>query len=350
MSCLTAVRSKISLKDVFQTDLPPGGVVGGESADGVIRRGADAEGKISIDAGALRIGYIARPGWGRHGIAYGPFPRENGLGLAVFILNGHNGSQTLDSFRFKDYLRGIVRKTLGRLPDSLFPRPVLKKIHPEIPHYANWPPVRENLAVGWFPFEIPRNAAGSGEAFVVRATGIENGEVAVRAGDTAAFEPLVRKHQARIFGIARRYARRESEVEDIVQEVFLKAYRKLHTYHGEAPFEHWLSRIATNTAIDFLRRHGRVNFCEVDELAEPLTAPARETPEQLLLRSEQHGFLEDGLQQLTVRERTAIVLRDIEGLPAGEVARRLNCSKATVRSHIANARIKIRRHLERRRV
>jgi RNA polymerase sigma-70 factor (ECF subfamily) len=97
-----------------------------------------------------------------------------------------------------------------------------------------------------------------------------------------------------------------------------------------------------------MRRRGRASFCEVDELAEPLRAPASESPESLLLGRERSLRLEEGLGLLTSRERTALILRDIEDLPAGEVARRMNCSKATVRSHIANARVKFRRYLERR--
>jgi RNA polymerase sigma-70 factor (ECF subfamily) len=73
-----------------------------------------------------------------------------------------------------------------------------------------------------------------------------------------------------------------------------------------------------------------------------------ESPEQLLLRSEQRNYLEDGLRLLSARERAALLLRDVEGLPAEEVARRLDCSKATVRSHIANARTKFRRYIEKR--
>ena len=89
-----------------------------------------------------------------------------------------------------------------------------------------------------------------------------------------------------------------------------------------------------------------MNFCEIDGLVEPLREPS-ESPEQAVLRTEKRAYLEEGLQLLTVRERTALILRDVEGLPAEEVAKRLNCSKATVRSHIANARIKFRRYLER---
>jgi RNA polymerase sigma-70 factor (ECF subfamily) len=67
------------------------------------------------------------------------------------------------------------------------------------------------------------------------------------------------------------------------------------------------------------------------------------------LRSEHRAYLQEGLQVLTVRERTALLLRDVEGLPADEVARQMNCSKATVRSHIANARIKFKRYVEKNR-
>ncbi len=76
----------------------------------------------------------------------------------------------------------------------------------------------------------------------------------VLEGSAESFEPLVVKYQSRIFALARRYARREDEVEDIVQTVFLKAYSKLSSYRGDAPFEHWLMRTATYTCYDFLTK------------------------------------------------------------------------------------------------
>src|SRR5438093_586027 len=80
---------------------------------------------------------------------------------------------------------------------------------------------------------------------------------AVLRGDSASFEPLVAKYQSRVFATARRYARREDEVEDIVQEVFIKDFQKLSSYRGDAPFEHWLMRLAVRTCYDFLRNHQR---------------------------------------------------------------------------------------------
>src|SRR5258708_1071569 len=92
---------------------------------------------------------------------------------------------------------------------------------------------------------------------------------AVLKGDPASFEPLVQKYSPRIFTTARRYARRESEVEDIVQEIWLKAFQKLKSFRGEAPFEHWLMRLAVRTCFDFLRGHQRNREMAFAELIGP---------------------------------------------------------------------------------
>ena len=80
---------------------------------------------------------------------------------------------------------------------------------------------------------------------------------AVLQGDITSFEPLVVKYSPRLFATARRYARREDEIEDIVQEIWAKAYHKLASFRGDAPFEHWLMRMAVRTCYDFLREHQR---------------------------------------------------------------------------------------------
>jgi len=155
---------------------------------------------------------------------------------------------------------------------------------------------------------------------------------------------FVSEHLRRIFIQIYRIVGNVADAQDLTQEAFIKALQRQEQLKDEQKAAHWLSRIATNTAIDFLRRSGRATFCELDE------APVShsESPEQALLRSEERNYLEDGLRLLSPRERAALMLRDVEGLPAEEVARRLNCSKATVRSHIANARTKFRRYIERR--
>jgi RNA polymerase sigma-70 factor (ECF subfamily) len=148
----------------------------------------------------------------------------------------------------------------------------------------------------------------------------------------------------RIFVQIYRIVGNVADAQDLTQEAFIKALQRQDQLKDEDKAAHWLSRIATNTAIDFLRRHGRIAYCEVDIHTES----DQESPEELLLRSEHREYLEDGLRLLTARERAALVLRDVEGCSAEEVARRLDCSKATVRSHIANARIKLRRYMARR--
>jgi RNA polymerase sigma-70 factor (ECF subfamily) len=154
----------------------------------------------------------------------------------------------------------------------------------------------------------------------------------------------------RVFLLIYRVVGNVDDAQDLTQEAFIKALQRQDQLKDLDKAAHWLSRIATNTAIDFLRRHGRVNFCEIDELIQPLSSPPQDSPEQLLLRAERHEYLEAGLDSLTARERTALILRDVEDLPAEEVAAHMNCSKATVRSHIANARTKFRRYMERRKV
>jgi RNA polymerase sigma-70 factor (ECF subfamily) len=136
------------------------------------------------------------------------------------------------------------------------------------------------------------------------------------------------------------------DAQDLTQEAFIKALQRQDQLKDGQKAAHWLSRIATNTALDFLRRHNRVSFCEISDAPEGNF----ETPESSALRSEQREWLSAGLDRLTARERAALVLRDVENLPAEEVARRLDCSKATVRSHIANARIKLRKFAERRKL
>jgi RNA polymerase sigma-70 factor (ECF subfamily) len=150
----------------------------------------------------------------------------------------------------------------------------------------------------------------------------------------------------RVFLLIYRIVGNVADAQDLTQEAFIKALQRQDQLKDIEKAAHWLSRIASNTAIDFLRRNGKVNFCEIDSLMEPLSEPS-ESPEQAVIRSEHRAYLEEGLTVLTERERTALLLRDVEGLPAEEVASQMNCSKATVRSHIANARIKFRRYIER---
>jgi RNA polymerase sigma-70 factor (ECF subfamily) len=136
--------------------------------------------------------------------------------------------------------------------------------------------------------------------------------------DQAALEVqnrFVSDNLRRVFLLIYRVVGNVDDAQDLTQEAFIKALQRQDQLKDLDKAAHWLSRIATNTAIDFLRRHGRVNFCEIDELIEPLSTPKRDSPEQLLLRAERREYLEAGLDSLTARERTALVLRDVEEMP-----------------------------------
>jgi RNA polymerase sigma-70 factor (ECF subfamily) len=160
---------------------------------------------------------------------------------------------------------------------------------------------------------------------------------------------FVDAHLKRIFRQIYRMVGNVHDAQDLTQEVFIKALQRREQIRDVEKAAHWLSRIATNAALDFLRRSRRVVFSDIaDAPAAAFESSAFHSPESAVLREEELGWLAEGLDKLTPRERAALVLRDIEELPAGEVARRLDCSSATVRSHIANARVKFRKFMERR--
>ena len=158
---------------------------------------------------------------------------------------------------------------------------------------------------------------------------------------------FVSENMRRVFLLIYRIVGNVADAQDLTQEAFIKALQRQDQLKDLDKAAHWLSRIASNTAIDFLRRSGRVSFSELEEMPEPVAVSALENAEQALLRSERREHLESALGILTSRERTALLLRDMEDMPAEQVAEHLSCSKATVRSHIANARVKLRKYFER---
>lgn len=167
------------------------------------------------------------------------------------------------------------------------------------------------------------------------------------ARDADLRDRFVAENMRRIFLLVYHKVGNVADAQDLTQEVFIKVLQRQDQLRDLDKAAHWLSRIATNTAIDFLRRHNRVSFAEFDEIS-PLSAPESENPEEMVLRAEKQTRMEAGLAVLTTRERSALVMRDIDDMPAEEVAKHLNCSKATVRSHIANARTKFKKFLDRR--
>lgn len=174
---------------------------------------------------------------------------------------------------------------------------------------------------------------------------------AVLRGDTASFEPLVVKYSPRIFATARRYARRESEVEDIVQEVWSKAFQKLSSFRAEAPFEHWLMRLAVRTCYDFLRAHQRnreTTFSELteaeDDWLERFVAAPDDAPEDATAARQ---LVERVLAMLSPAARLVITLLEIEDRSVKEVSGLTGWSVPLVKVRAFRARAEMRKCLQR---
>lgn len=174
---------------------------------------------------------------------------------------------------------------------------------------------------------------------------------AVLKGDCAAFEPLVAKYQSRVFATARRYARRESEVEDIVQEVFIKAYQKLDSFRGEAPFEHWLMKMAVRTCYDFLRSHQRNRETNISELTDTETDWLERVASQPVDQSNDTDaarmLVERVLSQLSPAARMVITLLEIEEKSVKEIAALTGWSLPLVKVRAFRARAEMRKILSR---
>jgi RNA polymerase sigma-70 factor (ECF subfamily) len=162
--------------------------------------------------------------------------------------------------------------------------------------------------------------------------------LAAKGGDTEAFGALVRAYQRRAYAVARAIVVTHEDAEDAVQEGFLHAYRALDRFRPEQAFGAWLHRIVANAALDIGRRR-RVR--DADELTDTVASPFRDPAESDELRRR----LQDGLQRLSERQRTVIVLHDVEGFRHAEIGEILGIPEGTARSDLHHARHILRREL-----
>ena len=167
----------------------------------------------------------------------------------------------------------------------------------------------------------------------------------VQKGDKRAFEVLVLKYRHRIFSLVLRFVRDPDEVQDVVQEAFIKAYRALPAFRGDSAFYTWLYRIGINTAKNYLVSQGRraptstsfdseeaENFEDGDQLRDI------NTPERLMMTRQIGETVDEAMAALPEELRTAIMLRELEGLSYEEIANIMECPIGTVRSRIFRAR------------
>jgi RNA polymerase sigma-70 factor (ECF subfamily) len=166
----------------------------------------------------------------------------------------------------------------------------------------------------------------------------------VQKGDKRAFDMLVLKYQYKVQAIVSRYISDFDEVHDVVQEAFIKAYRALGNFRGESQFYTWLYRIAVNTAKNYLvARNRRPPASDVDvEDAEYYSGSDSlkdvDSPENLYFRDELEKVVDDAIQGLPEDLRTALTLREFEGLSYEDIATVMDCPVGTVRSRIFRAR------------
>lgn len=174
---------------------------------------------------------------------------------------------------------------------------------------------------------------------------------AVLKGDPASFEPLVEKYSPRLFAMARRYARRDDEVSDMVQEIWIKAYQRLSSFRGEAPFEHWLMRLAVRTCYDFLRGHQRnreSSFAELTEDESDWLDRFASAPESTSEHADAARQLVNRLLEgLSPDARLVITLLEIEDRTVKEISELTGWSQTLVKVRAFRARAEMRKILAR---
>jgi RNA polymerase sigma-70 factor (ECF subfamily) len=166
----------------------------------------------------------------------------------------------------------------------------------------------------------------------------------VQRGDSAAFDLLVRKYQHRILALIGRYVHDWSECQDVAQDTFMRAYRAIGSFRGDAQFYTWLHRIAVNTAKNHLVAHNRrpptddVDASDAEQYDSGARLRDTDTPERELMRQQLEQAVMRAVQALPEELRAAITLREVEGLSYEEIAARMGCPIGTVRSRIFRAR------------
>ncbi|WP_199100370.1 RNA polymerase sigma factor RpoE [Dyella sp. ASV21] len=166
----------------------------------------------------------------------------------------------------------------------------------------------------------------------------------IQHGDKKAFDVLVRKYQHKVIGLVSRYVKSYAESEDVAQEAFIRAWRAIGSFRGESAFYTWLYKIAVNTAKNHLVAQGRRPPADDIAIEDAVFASGADrmyesaTPERELMRQEIEQTVFSTVQSLPEELRTAITLREVDGLSYEEIAEAMGCPIGTVRSRIFRAR------------
>ena len=180
---------------------------------------------------------------------------------------------------------------------------------------------------------------------------------AAKNGDLAAFESLVKRHERRIYGLARRLTGSEHEAQDVTQQTFVSVVKCLSGFRETAAFSTWLASIAANAALKVVRKRRGLPTTSLDEATEPdedgqiphpeYIADWRETPDRLAQRAETHQLLDTAIAELASAHRAVFLLRDVEDLSVKDTAKALGISEANVKVRLLRARMQLRERLTR---
>lgn len=173
-----------------------------------------------------------------------------------------------------------------------------------------------------------------------------------RDGDIDAFEELVSRYERKIYTIAYRLIGNYDDADDLTQEAFLRAFKSIKNFRGEASFQTWMCRIVTNVCRDEMRKRKRVVFESLDETitlcdgeVQKQIASSEPGPSELYERKEAQETIQKYINSLSPDFRVALVLRDIQGYSYEEIAQQLQCSLGTVKSRISRARNNLKNKL-----
>jgi RNA polymerase sigma-70 factor (ECF subfamily) len=179
-----------------------------------------------------------------------------------------------------------------------------------------------------------------------------------KAGELAAFEELVQRHERQVYSLALRMLRHQQDAEDVTQQTFLSALEHLKGFRGEASFSTWLLRIATHAALKIIRKRNGLETISLDDattareddgaIPHPeYIADWRQSPAELVHLAEIRQLLDDALAELDEKHRLVFLLRDVEGLSIKETAETLGLSEANTKVRLLRARLQLRERLTR---
>lgn len=174
-----------------------------------------------------------------------------------------------------------------------------------------------------------------------------------REGDCEAYNRLVERYQGKIYAIAYNMTGNNEDAKDLVQDVFVKAFRNLPRFKGDSSFYTWIYRIAVNYTINFLKKRRRYHFYSLDDIdnsvendPDYVELAGKSEPFHDAELSEIQNKLNEAIQKLSDKHRTVVVMHDLEGLPHEEISKILKCSEGTVRSRLFYARRQLQNCLQ----